>query len=168
QVSQRESIRGAEAQMNAAKAHYDNVAVQVSYAQVRSPISGIVADRAVYAGEMAAAGAALVSVVHISQVVARANVPVEAALSIKPGKAARITGPDGDIPGTVTVVSPAVDPSTTTVEVWVRAANPGERLKPGGTVRVVIIAETIQDTMVVPATALLNSAEGGQKGMVVT
>jgi multidrug efflux pump subunit AcrA (membrane-fusion protein) len=35
-------------------------------------------------------------------------------------------------------------------------------------VRVAIIAETIQNTMVVPAAALLNSDEGGQKVMVVT
>jgi multidrug efflux pump subunit AcrA (membrane-fusion protein) len=49
----------------------------------------------------------------------------------------------------------------------VQAANPGEKLKPGGTVRVTIIAETIQNTIVVPASALLNSDEGGQKVMVV-
>ena len=42
-----------------------------------------------------------------------------------------------------------------------------ERLKPGGTVRVSIIAETIQNTIVVPATALLNSDEGGPKVMVI-
>ena len=69
--------------------------------------------------------------------------------------------------GKVTVVSPAVDPNTTTVEVWVQAENPGERLRPGGTVRVAIIAETIQNTMVVPAAALLNSDEGGQQVMVI-
>src|SRR5215469_1437723 len=40
QVSQREAIRGAEAQMNAAKAHFENAAVQLSYAVVKSPISG--------------------------------------------------------------------------------------------------------------------------------
>jgi multidrug efflux pump subunit AcrA (membrane-fusion protein) len=45
--------------------------------------------------------------------------------------------------------------------------NPGEKLKPGGSVRVSIIAETIQNTIVVPASALLNSDEGGQKVMVV-
>ena len=70
-------------------------------------------------------------------------------------------------PGKVTVVSPSVDPNTTTVEVWVQVPNPGEKLKPGGTVRVSIIAETIQNTIVVPASALLNSDEGGQKVMVV-
>jgi multidrug efflux pump subunit AcrA (membrane-fusion protein) len=168
QVSQRESARGAQATMNAAKAHYDAAAVQVSYALVRSPIAGIVADRPVYPGEMAATGMPIVSIVDVSQVIARANVPVKDAIAIKPGRPARIAGPDGDIPGKVTVVSPAVDPSTTTVEVWVQAANPGEKLKPGATVRVSIIAETLLDTMVIPATALLNADDGGQKVMVVT
>ncbi|MDQ1471722.1 MAG: HlyD family secretion protein, partial [Bryobacterales bacterium] len=65
------------------------------------------------------------------------------------------------------VVSPAVDPSTTTVEVWVQAPNPGERLKPGGTVHVTIKAETLKDVVIVPSAALLNFEEGGQKVMVV-
>jgi multidrug efflux pump subunit AcrA (membrane-fusion protein) len=167
QVSQRESIRGAEAQVNAAKAHTETAAVQLSYAQIHSPISGVVADRQVYAGELATSGMPLVSIVDISQVVARANVPVKDAVAIKVGRPARITGPEGDLAGKVTVVSPAVDPSTTTVEVWVQVPNPGEKLKPGGTVRVAIIAETIQNTIVVPATAILNSDEGGQQVMVV-
>jgi HlyD family secretion protein len=168
QVSQRESIRSAEAQMSAAKAHYENATVQLSYAKILSPINGVVADRPVYAGEMPSSGLPIVSIVDISQVVARANVPVKDASAIKVGRPARITGPDGDLAGKVTVVSPAVDPNTTTVEVWVQAGNPGERLKPGGTVRVAIIAETIQNTLVVPATALLNAEEGGQKVMIVT
>lgn len=168
QVSQRETIRGAQAQVNAAKAHYDNAAAQLSYAQIRSPISGVVADRSVYAGEMPASGTPIISIVDISQVVARANIPVKEASSIQVGRPARITGPDGDLAGKVTVVSPAVDPSTTTVEVWVQVANPGEKLKPGASVRVSIIAETIQNTIVVPAAALLNADDGGQKVMVIT
>jgi multidrug efflux pump subunit AcrA (membrane-fusion protein) len=168
QVSQRETIRGAQAQVNAAKAHYDNSAVQLSYAQIRSPISGVVSDRSVYAGEMPASGTPIISIVDISQVVARANIPVKEASSIQVGRPARIAGPEGDLAGKVTVVSPSVDPSTTTVEVWVQLANPGEKLKPGASVRVSIIAETIQDTIVVPAAALLNADDGGQKVMVIT
>ena len=168
QVSQREAIAGAEAQMNAAKSHYDSAVVQVSYGEVRSPIAGVISDRSVYPGEVAAAGSPIVSIVDISQVVARANVPVREASAIQVGRPARVSGPDGDLAGKVTVVSPAVDPNTTTVEVWVQIPNPGEKLKPGGTVRVSIIAETIQNTIVVPASALLNSDEGGQQIMVVT
>jgi HlyD family secretion protein len=166
-VGQREAIRGAEAQVNAAKAHTDSLAVQLSYARVTSPINGVVADRSIFPGEIAASGTPLVSIVDISQVVARANVPVKDAAYITVGRPARITGPEGDLAGKVTVVSPAVDANSTTVEVWVQTANPGEKLKPGGTVRVAIIAETIQNTLVAPASALLNSDEGGQKVMVI-
>jgi len=168
QVSQRETIRAAQAQVDAAKAHYENAAVQLSYARIVSPISGVVADRPVYPGEIAASGSPMVSIVDVSQVVARANVPVKEAESIRVGRPARIAGPEGDLPGTVTVVSPAVDPSTTTVEVWVKLANPGERLKPGGTVHVSIIADTIQNAIVVPASALLYSDTGGAKVMAIS
>jgi multidrug efflux pump subunit AcrA (membrane-fusion protein) len=168
QVSQRESVRGAQAQMNAAKARYDGTNVQLSYARVVSPISGVVADRPVYQGEMASSGSPLISIVDVSQVVARANIPVKDAEAIKVGRPARISGPDGDLPGNVTVVSPAVNPSTTTVEVWVQLANPGERLKPGDTVHLSIIAETVQNTIVVPAAALLNSDTGTPKVMVIS
>jgi HlyD family secretion protein len=167
QVSQREAIRGSQEQVAAAKAHYDSALVQASYGEIRSPISGVISDRSIYPGEIAASGSPLASIVDIAQVVARTNVPAKEATAISVGRPARITGPDGDLAGKVTVVSPAVDPNTTTVEVWVQVPNPGEKLRPGGTVRVSIIAETIQNTIVVPAAALLNSDEGGQKVMVI-
>jgi multidrug efflux pump subunit AcrA (membrane-fusion protein) len=65
------------------------------------------------------------------------------------------------------VVSPTASPNSTTVEVWIQTPNPGEKLKPGDTVRLAIIAETIQNTVIVPASALLNSDTGGQKVMVI-
>ncbi|MGD1072660.1 MAG: efflux RND transporter periplasmic adaptor subunit [Bryobacteraceae bacterium] len=166
QVGQTQQIAGAKAQVDASRAHLNNAEAQLSYAEIRSPLNGIVSDRPVYPGEMASSGSPIVSIVDISQVVARANIPVKDASFIKLGRPASITGPEGDIGGKVIVVSPAVDPSTTTVEVWVQAPNPGEKLKPGGTVRVSIKAETLQNVIIVPAAALLNSDEGGQKVMV--
>lgn len=167
QVTGTEQQKAAQAQVNAAKAHYDSVAAQLVYAEVRSPINGIVSDRPIYPGDTAAPGAPIVSIVDISQVVARANIPVREAATVRVGRPATITGPEGLLSGKVTVVSPAVDPGTTTVEVWVQAENPGEKMKPGGTVRVSIRADLIQETLLVPAAALLNSDEGGEKVMVV-
>jgi multidrug efflux pump subunit AcrA (membrane-fusion protein) len=166
-VGRQEQIKGAKAQLDAAKARNQNAVAQLSYAEVRSPINGIVADRPVYAGEMPSSGSPLISIMDISQVVARANVPVADAAWIRVGKAAMISAPGGDVAGKVTVVSPAVNPNTTTVEIWVQAPNPGERIKPGVTARVSISAETIQAAIIVPAAALLSSDEGGQKVMVV-
>jgi multidrug efflux pump subunit AcrA (membrane-fusion protein) len=167
QVTGTEQLRAAQDQVNAARAHYDSAAAQVVYAEVRSPITGTVADRPIYPGDTAAPGAPIVSVVDISEVVARANIPVKEAAAVHLGRPATITGPEGVLTGKVTVVSPAVDSGTTTVEVWVQADNPGEKLKSGETVRVSIRADQIPDALLVPASALLNSDDGGEKVMVV-
>jgi multidrug efflux pump subunit AcrA (membrane-fusion protein) len=168
-VGRVEQVKSAEAQVESAKAKYEGAEAQLSYSEIRSPIAGIVADRPLYAGEMASAGAPLVTVVNISRVIARANIPVGQAASVKAGDRANISQTDAQLQaaGKVTVVSPAVDPNSTTVEVWVEAENPGERLKPGATVRVDIHAETIKNAIVIPTAALLPSAEGGVQVLVV-
>ena len=147
--------------METAAAHLRSSEAQLSYTRIVSPIAGIVAERAVYPGEIAGAGAAVATIVDISQVIARANISVKEAAAIRVGRPATIVGTEGTIGGKVTVVSPAVDPSTTTVEVWVQGVNTGERLKPGGAVRLSIKAETLQNAILVPASAILSSPEGG-------
>jgi len=166
-VARPEQVKGGRAAVDAAKARYQGAEVQLSYAEIRSPLNGVVSDRPLSAGEIANAGVAVISIVDISQIVARANIPVKDAAVIRVGKTATISGPGGEVTGKVTVVSPAVDPSSTTVEVWVQAPNPGERLKPGLTVQVAINAAVIKDTLVVPAAAILSLEEGGEKVMVV-
>jgi HlyD family secretion protein len=166
-VSERAQVKSSQAQLEAAKAHYGGAEAQLSYAEIRSPIKGVIADRPVYPGEMANSGSAVISVVDISEVIARANIPVKEASAVQAGRPATISATGGDVTGKVTVVSPAVDPSTTTVEVWVQAKNPQERLKPGTTVHVSINAEVIKDAILVPTAALLSSDQGGDKVMVV-
>ena len=168
-VSQQEQIKGAAAQAAAAKAHYQGAEAQLSYSEIRSPMTGVITDRSVYEGEMASAGSPLLTVMDVSRVVARANIPQSQSAYLKVGAAATVTQTDssGEIPGKVTVVSPAVDPNSTTVQVWVEMANPGERLKPGATVHVAIVAATLKDATVIPTAGLLPSAEGDTIVMVV-
>ena len=165
-VGKPQQLKSAQAQLDAAKAHYRSAEAQVSYSEIRSPISGLVANRPLYVGEMASSGSAIVSVVDISKVVARANVPVHEAASIRVGRPATITGPGAELHGKVTVVSPTVDTSTTTVEVWVQADNPDEILKPGITAQIAVDAEQIKNAVIVPDTALLSTGQGGDKVMV--
>jgi HlyD family secretion protein len=157
-----------EGQLEAAKGRYEGAEAQLQYSQITSPIDGVVADRSVYAGEMASATVPLLVIMDISQVIARASVPVEQLKYVKVGLAATLTGQDGTIyPGRVTVVSPAVDPNSTTAEVWVIADNSRRQLRPGETVRVSIVAERIQNATVVPSAAIVSSKDGSTAVMVV-
>ncbi|MGC2657495.1 MAG: efflux RND transporter periplasmic adaptor subunit [Bryobacteraceae bacterium] len=166
-VSRAAQIRTAQSQVDAAKAHYDSSQAQVEYSDVHSPISGVVADRPISDGEMANAGSPLMTIVDISEIVARVNVPATAVAHLKVGDVANVTSPEGGVEGKVTVISPAVNPQSTTIEVWVQVRNPHEELKPGTTASASIDAGSISDALIVPASAVLASDEGGSKVMVV-
>jgi multidrug efflux pump subunit AcrA (membrane-fusion protein) len=169
-VGKQEQIKTATSQVDAARSHLQSSQAQVSYSQIVSPISGVVADRPLYAGEMATPGSPLVTVMDISKVIARANVPQNQSASVKVGQPATITQVDSNqtVEGKVTVVSPATDPNSTTIQVWVQADNPGEQLKPGTSVHVAIMTEVIKATPVVPIAAILPGEEGGTACLVIS
>jgi multidrug efflux pump subunit AcrA (membrane-fusion protein) len=165
-----QELKAARGQLTAAKARYENAQAQLSYSQIRSQIDGVVTDRPLYAGEMAAAGTAIITVMDISEVVAKLHLPQQEAQSLRVGNAATLTVPglEGDTAGQVTVVSPALDPNSTTVEVWVQAANRHEQLKPGTSAQVTIVTQTVSDAIVVPAAALLTASDGGTSVIVAS
>jgi RND family efflux transporter MFP subunit len=165
-----EDVKGAQALVASAKGKLDAAEAQLSYAQIHSPIAGVIADRAINPGEMATAGMPLLTVLDITSVIARVNVPIAQAAYLRVGQRATVASSDETtkISGSVTVISPAVDPNSTTVEAWVQAANPGEKLRPGATVRVTIQGETVQNALIAPNSAVLPGPEGGTVMLVVT
>jgi multidrug efflux pump subunit AcrA (membrane-fusion protein) len=168
-VAKQEQVKGAAAQVETARGQYQAAQTQLVYSEIRSPISGVITDRPLYAGEMATPGTPLLTVMDVSRVVARANVPQHLAGPLKIGQTATITPADSreGFEGKVIVVSPAVDPNSTTVQVWVQAPNPGGRLKPGAAVHVAIVAATLRDVVTVPTEAILPSSDGGTAVMAV-
>jgi multidrug efflux pump subunit AcrA (membrane-fusion protein) len=162
-------LKSAAGQLESAKGKYLGAAAQLSYSEIRSPIDGVIADRPLYPGEMAAAGTPLLTVMDISQVIARAHIPQPEAALLKVGDKATIKAPGEDAPleGKITVVSPALDPNSTTVEVWIQAKNPQQHLKPGTSVQLSMLARTLPDALVIPAGALLTAQDGSTSVMLV-
>jgi HlyD family secretion protein len=169
-VAKDEQIKGASAQVETAKAHFQSQEAQVDYSRVVSPIAGIISDRPLNEGEVAAPGAPLLTVMDVSSVVARINVPQAEAGAVKIGQQAILTQTDksDEVEGKVMVVSPATDPNTTTVQVWVRVPNPGEALKPGTSVHAAIVTESYKAATVVPVAAILPGEEGGTAVLTVS
>jgi HlyD family secretion protein len=168
-VGTKAQLKAARGQLDAAKGAYDTAAAQLSYSEIRSPIDGVVTDRPLFPGDMASTGTPLITVMSLSQVVARARVPASEAAPLKVGDTAEISGPGASKPikGKVTVVSPAVDPNSTTVQVWVEARNPHDELKPGSTVTVTVTAKKIPDALVIPRAALLTDPDLGPYVMAI-
>jgi multidrug efflux pump subunit AcrA (membrane-fusion protein) len=167
-IGKQQELKAAAGQLESAKGKYMGAQAQLSYSEIRSPIDGVVTDRPLYPGEMAAAGTAVVTVMDISAVIAKAHNPQADAALLKVGDKGTMTVPglDDPVEGTVTVVSPALDPNSTTVEVWLEARNPKQRLKPGTSVQLSLTAKTVKDAFVVPAAAVISAADGSSAVMI--
>jgi RND family efflux transporter MFP subunit len=167
-VNREQEAKSAAGQVQSAKGKYLGAEAQLSYSEIRSPITGAVTDRPLYAGEMPVSGMPLITVMDLSQVIARAHVSQDEAALLNIGDKATIAAPNQEpVSGSVTVVSPALDPNSTTIEIWVQAKNPGQRLKPGSSVKVSMLTQTIPDALVVPASSILTAPDGSTSVMLV-
>jgi HlyD family secretion protein len=167
-TGKQQELVAAEGQLESAKGKYQGAQAQLSYSEIRSPINGVITDRPLYPGEMAAAGTPLLTVMDISSVIAKAHIPQDEAAALKVGDKGTMTVPGiaEPINGKVTVVSPALDPNSTTVEVWFEAKNPRHELKPGTSVHLSLTAQTVKDALVVPASSVLTAPDGTTTVMI--
>lgn len=165
----KEQIRSAKGELEAARGQYLSAKAQVQYTEIRSPMNGVISNLSVFSGGIANAGTPLITVMDVSSVVARLHVPQSEAAMLRLGNPAVI-----DVPGLnrsvlakVTVYSPALDPQSTTVEIWVSAPTPYHQLQPGTSVSVAITARVAPKALVVPSSSILKDANGAKSVMIV-
>jgi HlyD family secretion protein len=168
-VGRKASLENAEGALVSAKGKYQSAEAELSYSELRSPIAGVVTDRPQFAGDMATAGQTLVTVMDTSVLIAKVHLAQSQAQSLTAGAAAEVTVPgiDEAVKGTVSLVSPALDAGSTTVEVWVKLANAAGTLKAGTPVKVRIAMRTVKHAIVVPNEAVVANKSGAPAVMVI-
>lgn len=103
-------------------------------ATVAAPISGIVAERPVNAGDVVAPGTALYTIVDPSSIQLEASVPSESLSLVRVGAEVvfEVRGyPGQTFRGKVERISPTADPTTRQVPIWVTVDNRSGRLVAG-------------------------------------
>jgi HlyD family secretion protein len=163
-VGEQQGFKSAQGQLAAAKGKYLGAAAQLSYSEIRSPIDGYITDRPLYEGELATANQPLLTVMDTSTLVVKSHIAQSDAAELKVGDAAKIllSGADEPIAAKVTLVSPALDPGSTTIEVWVQSLKANPELKPGMTAQIVATARAAKDALTVPASAVFKNEEGAE------
>ncbi len=159
----------AQGQVESARGKLASAEAQVSYAELRSPIDGVVTDRPFFPGETAPAGTPVITVMDTSFLLAKIHVAQATSQKLSVGRKAELQVPGVDQPlvGTVVYLSPALDPGSTTIEVWVKLPNADGRLKVGTPVRAKILATAIANALQVPKNAILPAQDGTSAVMVV-
>jgi multidrug efflux pump subunit AcrA (membrane-fusion protein) len=163
------SKQTAEGQLASAQGKLMGAEAQVSYAQLRSPINGVVTDRPLFPGETAQPSSAIVTVMDTSSLLAKLHLAQASAQKLNVGDKAevKIPGFDDPLEGAVSFLSPALDAGSTTVEVWIKIANANGTLKVGTPAHTTLSGTTVEKAMQVPAAAIVPATDGSTAVVVV-
>jgi len=147
-----------------------NLDTQLSYAVIRAPFSGVITDQFQFEGEYAAAGAKLLAIADVSEVIVKAPVSDTVASQLKVGDRATIIPqelPDTSIPAKISLVSRSTDPQSRSVEVWIDLKNEDGRLRAASAAKVILVTNTATDVLLVPASAVTLKASTADEGTVM-
>jgi len=162
QIDQLEAqLRTAEAQVEQARAAVHTASQQRGRTVVRAPIEGTVALLQIEQGDMVAPGAPICSVVQTERLRLRLRVTEQDYVRVREGMQVEIRPPalpDVVRVGTVTRISPVLDPVTRTAMVEATLDNADGRLRPGMVAEAGIVLERHRDVVLAPARALVLSS----------
>ena len=135
--------------------------LELSYADVKAPISGVVASRSIKTGNFVQINTPIIRIVDTSRLEAVLNVPERELATLRPGQEVKLQAdalPGKTFSGVVARVAPVVDAGSGTFRV-ICAFDGGDAeaggLQPGMFGRISIAHDERADALVVPRTALL-------------
>jgi membrane fusion protein, multidrug efflux system len=149
------AVASAEAQLADARARLTTVQKQMQDAVIRSPIDGLVLRRAVDSGDVVAPGTELFTIIDPSSMRLDASVPSDELSSLRRGAPVRfsVRGYDQPFLGTIDRISPAADPATRQVPIFVAIPNTGGQLVAGLFAEGRVVSASA-DGLVVPTNAV--------------
>jgi RND family efflux transporter MFP subunit len=130
---------------------------QLTDTELVAPFSGAVQQRRANLGEYLAAGAPVITLVKLTPLRLRLEVPEREAHSVRAGQEVAVVteGAEGAWPGRIVRVAPAIEEANRTLVVEAEVDNSKGLLRPGSFARAEIRTESGGDTLVVPQSSLV-------------
>lgn len=159
-------VNSAKARLAEAEARLASIQANLQFTELRAPFSGSITEQFQYPGDMAQPSSPVFTIMDLSTVTARAQVPEANATSLQKGQLCEFTsGAGGASPvrGRIAVINRAVDPQRRTVEVWCHIERPPLSLRAGVFGQVAVQTGMIAQAVVVPVAAV-QFEEGTHRG----
>ena len=161
-------VQMAQARIEQAEAALAAADANLKFSELQAPFAGTITEQFQYPGDMASPSSPTYTLMDLSTVIARAQVPESQAGAVNTKQYCEFTAADAKQAdrGRVVVVNRAVDPTRRTVEVWCEIPDPPLRLRAGTFGSLCIETGRTPNVVVVPVPAV-QVEEGTHKGSVL-
>lgn len=166
----KQQLESAEARMITSRTEVDNAYAnlnnahkQIADGSILSPVTGVVANKAVTIGQVVSPGTALLTVEQIDQIYVVVNVEQKDLAVAKLGADVTVsvdTYPGQIFKGTVAVINPVAGSESRMFRVKIKIDNPEQLLKPGMFAQAALPSDKQQSVLAIPRTAIV-----AQKGL---
>ncbi len=161
----RKNLSTSEAEFDAAKARYDEAAAQaetirttIAKKTIRAPFGGRLGMRLVNLGEVLKENDPITSLQSLDPIYVNFSLPQQRLAQLALGTTVRVTtdaAPGEVFTGTISAISPEIDPATRNVRLQATIENRGERLRGGMFANVEVVLPTADPVLAIPMTAVL-------------
>lgn len=148
-------------EMEALRASFDLATLELSYTEIRAPITGVISERFVKLGNTLDVNAPTFKITSLEPLISYLHVPEREFRRINVGQAATIQVDalaDDRFAALVARVSPVVDPDAGTFKITIEVSDPSRRLKPGMFARISIVHDVHADALQIPRSAIVEEA----------
>lgn len=155
----KQQLNQAQASYDATKIQIESVKEQVKYANVTTPIDGVIASKDILEGSLISNTMVPYVVADTDSVQVSISVTEQVITKIAEGQTIEILIPAADsgiFMGKVANLSPVMDKETFSFPVLIDVQNPGNIIRPGMTAKVGIIDEKREDIILAPISSILN------------
>lgn len=159
----KQQLEQAQASYNAIKIQIEIVNQQLKYADVRSPIEGVVVSKDIFEGALISNAMAPYVVSDIDTLQVSISVTEQVINKIHEGNELKIKIPaadSGTFTGRVASVSPVMDTKIFSYVVLIDVPNKSNLIKPGMTAKVDILVEKREDIIIAPINSILSEDNG--------
>jgi len=147
-----------------AKTTLVNSKLQLEKTRITAPISGVIVDLQYYTrGTQIETGSSIAKIMDYRTMYLDVQLPEKYIAGIKPGMPVKLTNytlPDDTLQGSISQLSPAINPDTRTFKGTILVDNPDLLLRPGMFVKADIITNRRDSAIVIPKNIILSRQRG--------
>jgi membrane fusion protein, multidrug efflux system len=144
-------------ELNSINTEIEIAKIEIEKTKIRAPFSGVIGFRQIALGSYLTPSVEIAKITSINPVKVQFAIPAKYSLALRLGSKVQffLENSEEIFEGTISAIEPKIDETTRTIVIRAVCPNPNQKLIPGAFVKVNIVLEKIENSIMLPTEAII-------------